>query len=77
MGEELVGNSVRPSPTAVGSAYTVLRETRMAAVVCSFGADDAASVAGLIAVGRDRRAIAGATGGHSRNPGSATPTADA
>ena len=30
---------------AVGRAYTVLRETRMAAVVCAFGGDDAGDLA--------------------------------
>jgi N-acetylmuramoyl-L-alanine amidase len=31
--------------STVGRAYTVLRETRMAAVVCAFGGDDAADLA--------------------------------
>jgi N-acetylmuramoyl-L-alanine amidase len=42
---DALGDTGRGSVTPVGRAYSVLRETRMAAVVCSFAGDDAARLA--------------------------------
>ncbi len=49
MGEELTHQLGPSQPDGVmGCAYSVLRETRMAAVVCELGDDDAASVATIM-----------------------------
>ena len=50
MGEELTHQLGPSRPECVmGCAYSVLRETRMAAVVCELGNDDAATVATIMA----------------------------